>query len=293
MEIIKANPQGFCKGVIRAIEITKNTLNTNPKPIYILGSIVHNAHITNAFKELGLIEIDEATLPKIKSGTIIFTAHGVSKNIYDIARSNNLNIVDATCPMVKKIHSIVNKKCKEGYQVAFLGKSNHEETKGVLGISNNVTLVGDDLTINDIKDKCILVCQTTLSFPDVLKTYSLLKDKYPNLELSNQICDATFSRQTAAVKASQNVDLAIVVGDKNSNNANTLVKTIITSCQVKAILIESVNDLIDFDFKNIKTVSLTSAASTPYVLVKEVENYLLNKNTNFENIENFKYLETN
>lgn len=293
MEIIKANPQGFCKGVIRAIEMTKVTLKTNPKPIYILGSIVHNTHITNAFKELGLIEIDENTLPNIKKGTIIFTAHGVSKKIYDIAKDNNLNIVDATCPMVKKIHNIVSNKCNEGYQVAFLGKIGHEETKGVLGISNNVTLVTDDLTINNIKDKCILVCQTTLSFPDVLKTYSILKDKYPNLELSNQICDATFSRQTAAVKASQNVDLAIVVGDKNSNNANTLVDTIITSCNVKAILVESVKDLLKYDFTNIKKVSLTSAASTPYILVKAVEKYLQNQDTNIENIKSVQYLETN
>lgn len=290
MEIIKANPQGFCKGVIRAIKCTTNALNNCPKPVYILGSIVHNDHITNAFKNLGLIEINEETLPNIKSGTIIFTAHGVSKHIYNIAKSNNLNIVDATCPMVKKIHNIIEEKCKDGYQVAFLGKLNHEETNGVLGISNNITLVNDDLTIDSIKSKCILVSQTTLSFPTVLENYSILKEKYPNLELSNQICDATFSRQTAAVKVSKAVDLAIVVGDKNSNNANTLLKTITASCNVNAILIESAKDLLNYDFSNIKKVSLTSAASTPKVLVDEVERFLNNKNYKLRTINDIEYL---
>lgn len=281
IEIIKATPQGFCQGVIRAIRITKKALSdkNTVKPIYILGSIVHNKNITNAFKNLGLIEINENELDSINTGTIIFTAHGVSPKIKDLVKGKRLNIIDATCPMVEKIHNIIEEKCKEGYQIAFLGKKNHEETKGILGISNNVSLVGEDLTIKNPKDKCLLVCQTTLSFPKAIEAYSLLKDKYPQLELSNQICNATFSRQKAAVKASKNVDLAIVVGDKTSNNANTLAKTIEDSCNVKTILIESKDDLKDFDFTNIKKISLTSAASTPKIIVSEVENFLLGETT--------------
>lgn len=281
LEIIKANPQGFCQGVIRAMRITKKALSDKDtkRPIYILGSIVHNKNITNAFKCLGLIEIKEDDLKNISEGTIIFTAHGISPKIKKLVVDKGLSIVDATCPMVEKIHNIVSEKSQEGYQIAFLGKANHEETKGILDISSNVTLVKDDLTIENPQSKCLLVCQTTLSFPKVLESYSILKDKYPQLEISNQICNATFNRQKAAVRASRNVDLAIVVGDKSSNNANTLAKTIEESCHVKTILIESKDDLIGIDFKNIKKVSLTSAASTPKIIVTEVENFLLNEDT--------------
>ena len=145
-----------------------------------------------------------------------------------------------------------------------------------MGISDNVVLVNNN-TIPNFREKTILVSQTTLSTIETEKKYNLLKEKYPTLELSNQICNATFNRQKAAIKASLNVDLAVVVGDKMSNNCNTLRKSIEDSCNVKSILIETVDGFIDFDFTNISKVSLTSGASTPKVLVKEVYDFLKNK----------------
>ena len=279
MEVILVYPQGFCRGVIQAISITKKTLlnKETKKPVYILGNIVHNKHISLAFKNLGLITITKDDIKNLNHGTIIFSAHGVSPDTYDLAKSQGLEIVDATCPKVKEVHDIVKEKINEGYLVAFLGKKDHIETKGILGISENVVLVNDDLTIPNFKEKTILVSQTTLSLNETEKMYNILKEKYPTLELSNQICNATFNRQKAAIKASMNVDLAVVVGDKMSNNCNTLRKSIEDSCNVKSILIDSVNELINFDFTNISKVCLTSGASTPKVLVKEVYNFLKTK----------------
>ena len=278
MEVILVYPQGFCRGVIQAISITKKTLlnKETKRPVYILGNIVHNKHISLAFKSLGLITITKDDIKNLTYGTIIFSAHGVSPDIYDLAKSQGLEIVDATCPKVKEVHDIVKEKIDEGYLVAFLGKKDHIETKGILGISDNVVLVNNN-TIPNFREKTILVSQTTLSTIETEKKYNLLKEKYPTLELSNQICNATFNRQKAAIKASLNVDLAVVVGDKMSNNCNTLRKSIEDSCNVKSILIETVDEFIDFDFTNISKVSLTSGASTPKVLVKEVYDFLKNK----------------
>lgn len=279
MEVILVYPQGFCRGVIQAISLTKKTLLNKDikKPVYILGNIVHNKHISLAFKNLGLITITKDDIKNINEGTIIFSAHGVSPDIYDLVKSQGLDIIDATCPKVKEIHDIVKEKINDGYLVAFLGKSDHIETKGILGISDNVVLVTKDLTIPNFKDKTILVSQTTLSHIETEIVYNSLKEKYPTLELSNQICNATYNRQKAAIKASINSDLAVVVGDKMSNNCNTLRKSIEDNCNVKSILIESVEELIDFDFSNISKVTLTSGASTPKTLVKEVYNFLVYK----------------
>lgn len=278
MEVTLVYPQGFCRGVIQAISLTKKTLTDKSikKPVYILGNIVHNKHISLAFKNLGLFTITKDDIKNIHQGTIIFSAHGVSPDTYELAIKQGLDIVDATCPKVKEVHDIVKEKINEGYLVAFLGKKDHIETKGILGISENVVLVNDDLTIPNFKEKTILVSQTTLSTNETEKKYKLLKEKYPTLELSNQICNATFNRQKAAIKLSTGVDLAVVVGDKMSNNCNTLRKSIEDSCNVKSILIESVDELINYDFSGINKVSLTSGASTPKILVKEVYNFLIN-----------------
>ena len=269
-KIIKAHPQGFCDGVVRAINKTKEALNNpnTPRPIYILGSIVHNKEISNAFRSLGLITITFDNIKDIKTGTIIISAHGVSPSVIKAIKENNVNIIDTTCKKVQFLHELVKEKINLGYDVLFMGKENHEETRGVLGISDKVHLYKESDDYSKY-NKLILVCQTTLCYNDVLKEYEKIKQKYPQIEVACEICDATRLRQKAGLDASVSSDLVLVVGDRTSNNANSLVKTI-KEINQNCYLIEGIKDLKEISFKNIKTVTITSAASTPRVITDEV-----------------------
>lgn len=275
-KIIKAHPQGFCDGVVRAIKMTKDALNdpNTPRPIYILGSVVHNKEISNAFKSLGLIEINHNDISNIKEGSIIISAHGVAPSVIESIKNNNVNIIDTTCKKVKYLHNLVKEKIDSGYDVLFIGKENHEETKGVLGISNKVHLY-DTSSDYSKYNKLILVCQTTLCYKDVLKEYEQIKLKYPNIEIACEICDATYLRQKAGIESSKDSDLVLVIGDKTSNNANSLVKTI-KEINPNCYLIEQIEDLKDINFNNIKNITITSAASTPKAITDEVVETLNN-----------------
>ena len=269
-KIIKAHPQGFCDGVVRAIKMTKDALNnpSTPKPIYILGSIVHNKEISNAFKSLGLITITFDDIKDIKMGTIIISAHGASPSVIKEIKENNVNIIDTTCKKVQFLHELVKEKINLGYDVLFMGKENHEETRGVLGISDKVRLY-KELDDYSKYNKLILVCQTTLCYNDVLKEYELIKQKYPTIEIACEVCDATYLRQKAGLEASKDADLVLVVGDRTSNNCNSLVKTI-KEINSNCHLIEGIKDLKEISFTNIKTITITSAASTPKAITDEV-----------------------
>ena len=269
-KIIKAHPQGFCDGVVRAIKMTKAALNnhTTPKPIYILGSIVHNKEISNAFRSLGLITITFDDIKNIKQGTIIISAHGVSPSVIKTIKENNVNIIDTTCKKVQFLHNLVKEKVDNGYDVLFMGKETHEETRGVLGISDKVHLYTKNDDYSKL-NKLILVCQTTLCYNDVLKEYELIKQKYPTIEIACEVCDATYLRQKAGLEASKDADLVLVVGDKTSNNCNSLVKTI-KEINSNCHLIEGIKDLKEISFTNIKTITITSAASTPKAITDEV-----------------------
>lgn len=277
--ITKAHPQGFCDGVVRAIKLTKDALlsKDTKRPIYILGSTVHNKEISKAFASLGLLKISHEDLKKIMEGTVIISAHGVAPSVYETLKKNNVDIIDTTCKKVVALHDLIKEKIDLGYTVIFMGKANHEETIGALGISDKVLLFNENTDYSKI-DKAILVCQTTLCFSDVANKFSELKQKYPSLELSCEICDATRVRQSAALNASKTSDLVLVVGDKESNNANTLVKSI-KNTNKECYLIEGVSDLKDINLNNIKNITITSAASTPRVIVNEVIDTLNNIDT--------------
>lgn len=285
MEITKLTPRGFCKGVVNAIHIINKALenNTYKKPIYMLGNIVHNKNVVEAFKSKGIIILDGESrvemLKKINEGTVIFTAHGVSDEVRNIATMKGLDIVDATCKDVKKTHDVIKEKLLEGYLLLFYGKENHPETEGIIGISDEIILITDktDLsTLPKYSGKIIITNQTTMSFLDVIKIYNKLKEIYPQLELVDEICNATRRRQEAVINA-EGYDLIIVVGDKLSNNTKMLKE--LASNKTKAIQVETLNDLKNIDLSNFNKIAITAGASTPKSILEEIV-FNLEHNTN-------------
>ena len=284
MKVIKIIPRGYCHGVVKALNKVVETINNKEikKPIYILGDIVHNKNITNAFNELGVITLNKKTrkemLEEIDSGTVIITAHGIDYHLIEYAKNKGLCVVDATCSDVYKTHEIVFNKIKNNYQVIYIGKKNHPEPEGVIGIDpNNIFLVENKNDIDNLKltsNKLCIINQTTMSKWDVLELMEYAKKKYENLEIINEICSATSERQEAVYHFSNDVELVYVVGDNSSNNSKKLVE--VARKKTKAILI---NDVFDIDINylidnKINTIGVTSGASTPSIITKQVIDYL-------------------
>lgn len=279
MEIVRISQQGFCKGVINAIAIINKALKNNNiiHPIYMLGGLVHNKHIINAYENKGIKIIN--SLDNINSGTIIITAHGVSDTIIDIIKSRNLNIINATCFDVTKTHNIIKDKIIDGYTIVFYGKRTHPETKGILGISENIQLIEshrdiDSLEINN--DKIIFATQTTMSYLDVLEIKDLVAKKYSHIESLIDVCNATKVRQNALINEAKDADLCVVVGDPTSNNSNKLKEVCLKYTNTPCIMIESIIDLKDYDFSKCNKIVITSGASTPPAIVTEVINGIKN-----------------
>lgn len=279
MEIIKITPQGLCKGVINAINIINKTLEdpSIPQPIYMLGSLVHNENIIKAFQERGIIILEGKSrlelLDDIDTGTVIFTAHGVGEKVIKKAKGKGLYIVNATCKDVKKTHDLIKNTLQGGKKVLYYGKKNHPETEGTLLISDDIILIEDGYDLNnlpEISGGLILTNQTTMSYLDVIKVYENLLSKYPQLELIEEICNATRFRQEAVIKMAKDSDLCLVVGDKKSNNTQKLVETAEKYTQAKCIKIESVEDLNNIDLDQYQTISITAGASTPRAIVEEI-----------------------
>lgn len=284
MIIKKIEPQGFCGGVKRAIDIANEIVNNSStkRPIYMLGSLIHNYHIIDEFKNKGVILLDdkltkEEMIDMVDDGTIIISAHGISPNLIKKAQAKGLNIIDTTCPYVELIHKKITDAINNDTDVIYIGTKSHPEVCGVLGISGKIHLVSNEDEINslDIKNKKIYVTnQTTLSIYDISKYYDLIKSKYPNAFIDNKICNATTIRQEA-VYNQEIVDLCIIVGDKKSSNTKKL-KQVSEERGINTILIDSVNELKDYNFKDINSISISSGASTPSYLVDEVIEYIKN-----------------
>ncbi|MDE5867807.1 MAG: 4-hydroxy-3-methylbut-2-enyl diphosphate reductase, partial [Anaeroplasmataceae bacterium] len=277
MKINKISPQGYCGGVSNALHQIESVLNdsSTPKPIYMLGSVIHNAYVISKLQEKGLILIEDKTkkrielLDEIESGTVIFSAHGVSKAVYQKAQLKNLHIIDTTCPKVAIIAKQMEHHLNSGYTCAYIGMKHHPECEGILGISDSIILIE---TTKDIKklplNKSLYITnQTTLSILDTKEIYDEIKLKFPRAILDNKICNATSVRQEA-ISNQEKVDLCIIVGDIHSSNAKKLVLAG-KNAKINTILVESVKDLQSIDLTNIESVSISSGASTPNELVDE------------------------
>lgn len=284
MEVIKVSPRGYCYGVVDAMVIARNAaLDKNlPRPIYILGMLVHNENVTEAFKEEGIITLDgknrKEILEKVDKGTVIFTAHGVSPEIRQLAKEKGLVTIDATCPDVTKTHVIIEEKTKQGYEVIYIGKKGHPEPEGAIGVAPGlVHLVSntDDIDQLDIKnDKIIITNQTTMSSWDVKDLMEYCLKKFPQAEIHNEICQATQVRQEAVAKQAGDADVLIVVGDPKSNNSNRLAQVSEEIAGTKSYRVGDVTE-IEIDWiRNAKRVAVTSGASTPTPITKEVIQFL-------------------
>lgn len=279
-------PRGFCKGVYFAIEKVKEILNSKeyPKPIYVLGYIVHNKFVVEELKALGAITLDDLTksrlelIDNINSGTIVISAHGTPIDVINKIKAKGLTLVDATCKDVYITHDLIKEYLKKDYDIIYIGKKNHPETNASLALGKNIYLVETIKDIETIKtDKKIFVTnQTTFSIKDILPIHEAINLKFPNAIITEEICNATRLRQNAIIKANSDVDLCYIVGDKRSNNSRNLVKISEKFTKTKTLLIQSVKDIKESDIKAIKVVSVSSGASTPEYLTKAVIDFLDN-----------------
>ncbi|MDQ0231616.1 4-hydroxy-3-methylbut-2-enyl diphosphate reductase [Metabacillus malikii] len=284
MDVIKIAPRGYCYGVVDAMVIAKNAAldKTLPRPIYILGMIVHNKHVTDAFEEDGIITLDGKNrldiLQKVNEGTIIFTAHGVSPEVRKIAKEKGLVTLDATCPDVTKTHDLIREKEAEGYHVIYIGKKGHPEPEGAVGVAPHIVHLVE--SVEDVSElsiensKIIVTNQTTMSQWDVADIMDKVKEKYPHAETHKEICLATQVRQEAVAEQAGQADLTIVVGDPKSNNSNRLAQVSQEIAGTKAYRISDLSELKIEWLKNVKTVAVTAGASTPTPITKKVIQFL-------------------
>lgn len=284
MDVVRIAPRGYCYGVVDAMVLARQAAadKSLPRPIYILGMIVHNSHVTNAFEEEGIITLDGPNrfeiLQKVDKGTVIFTAHGVSPLVRQLARDKGLTTVDATCPDVTRTHDLILDKKEKGYEVVYIGKKGHPEPEGAVGIAPDIVHLiekEDEITELDIKsDKIVITNQTTMSQWDVQDIMLKVKEKYPNAEIHQEICMATQIRQEAVAEQAKDVDLTLVVGDPRSNNSNRLAQVSEEIAGTPAHRIADVSEIKLEWLMNIEKVAITAGASTPTPITKEVIAFL-------------------
>ena len=278
INISLANPRGFCAGVERAILIVEKTLEKYGAPIYVHHEVVHNKFVINELKKKGVIFVE--SLKEIpNSSHVIFSAHGVSKAIVKESNKFNLISIDATCPLVTKVHREVNKLSNDEYTIIMIGHKGHPEVEGTMGqieknsLTNQIHLVENIEDVNKLKvsnpNKLSYVSQTTLSIDDTKKIIDALEDKYPLITgpKSNDICYATQNRQEAVKQMFSQHDLVFVVGSKNSSNSNRLLD-MVKDKNIDAILIDDMTQFQSKWIKNKKSIGITAGASAPEILVQ-------------------------
>jgi 4-hydroxy-3-methylbut-2-enyl diphosphate reductase len=275
MELVLAKPRGFCAGVVRAIDIVKIALEVHGPPVYVFHEIVHNRHVVAELRAQGAAFVDD--LAAVPEGAVtIFSAHGVSNAVVAQARERRLEVIDATCPLVTKVHLQARRYSQQGYGIVIIGHLGHEEVEGTMGsVDGPVYLVSTPMAVAalEVADPGLLayVTQTTLSLDDTREVIDALKRRFPNIQGPdvNDICYATQNRQNAVRELVRQVDLLLVVGARNSSNSNRL-REVGESYRVPAHLIEDEHDLDASWFEDVSRVGVTAGASAPEVLVQGV-----------------------
>ena len=282
MQIILANPRGFCAGVDRAITIVERAIELFGAPVYVRHEVVHNRYVVNRLKQLGAIFIED--INEVPDNTIlIFSAHGVSKAVREEAKQRKLRIFDATCPLVTKVHMEVARSSYRGEEVILIGHAGHIEVDGTMGQYNNpqggIYLIESIEDVNKLKIKdenhLCFTTQTTLSVDDTAEIIAALKQRFPNIRSprKNDICYATTNRQQAVKQLSSRADIVLVVGSKNSSNSNRLAELARRSSK-NAYLIDYASDIQQEWLVNARTIGVTAGASAPDILVQQVIEHL-------------------
>ena len=297
IKIYLASPRGFCAGVDRAIEIVKKSLEKYGSPVYVRHEIVHNKHVVESLKKIGAIFVEELDEIKDKSRPVIFSAHGVPKSIPEQAENLKMDYIDATCPLVSKVHREAENLNKKGDHILLIGHRNHPEVIGTMGQLENG---GIDLieNIEDAKNyqnksnkELAYVTQTTLSVDDTKDIIAELKRKFPEIKepKKDDICYATTNRQSAVKKIASFCDMFFVIGSRNSSNSVRLVEVAKKSGCENSLLIHSESEIPFDKIDKCKTIGISSGASAPEILVEEFINNLKKKfNIKIENTEVIK-----
>ena len=295
LKIFLASPRGFCAGVDRAIEIVNKALDKFGSPVYVRHEIVHNKQVVEDLKKRGAIFVEELSEIKDSSRPVIFSAHGVPKSVPIDAKNKKLNFVDATCPLVSKVHRESEQLHKNGYDIILIGHNHHPEVIGTMGQLPNgsiklVETINDARTLDTSKFKKPLayITQTTLSVDDTKNIINILKNKFPNIKgpVKEDICYATTNRQKAVKEIAKNCDLFFIIGSRNSSNSVRLVEVAKNAGCKKSILMHHGKQLPLEDIKKSKAIGISSGASAPEELVQNLINELkLNFNVSIEEIK--------
>ena len=294
--VLLLKPRGFCAGVVRAIDIVKIALDTFGAPIYVRREIVHNRYVVNELAEKGAIFVHE--IDDVPDGQrVIYSAHGVSPAVREMSKGRNLKVIDATCPLVTKVHIEAVKFAKQGYSLVLIGHRDHDEIEGTLGEAPTVTQVVSNVAeveVLEVPDpnRVAYLTQTTLSLAEAHDIIAALKLKYPNIAgpHSQDICYATENRQVAVRNVAHNADLVLVVGSTNSSNSNRLVE-VSRNLGTIGYLIDNSHAIDPAWLKDVSTVAVTAGASAPEVLVEDVVNYL--RQNGFSSVEEIEVMPEN
>ena len=281
MEVVRITPRGYCHGVVEAIRMAKKVGDERPDgdPVTMLGYLVHNEHVTRDLEDHGvrLVASDDRSegLRQIERGTVIFTAHGISPAVVEEARARGLRVVDATCSDVTRTHDLVRSLVGRDIHVVYIGKRGHPEPAGVMGVAPDHTTLVE--TIEEVAEldfapgtALAVTCQTTLSMWDTQAIIDALVERYPDIEVHNEICRATQERQEAAVLAATDVDCVVVVGSSRSSNSRRLVQVVEERGGKPAHLVDTAADVRPEWFTGMRRVGVTAGASTPSQITRAV-----------------------
>jgi 4-hydroxy-3-methylbut-2-en-1-yl diphosphate reductase len=283
--LLLLKPRGFCAGVVRAIDIVRIALDAFGPPIYVRKEIVHNRYVVEELKAKGAIFVDEVY--EVPDGQrLIYSAHGVSPSVREASKLRNLRVIDATCPLVTKVHVEAVKYAKGGYSIILIGHRDHDEVIGTLGEAPDVTQVvgsADEVESLNVADptRVAYITQTTLSLDETRDVIDALRRRFPLIEgpHAQDICYATQNRQTAVKDVAHQADLLLVVGSENSSNSNRLVE-VSTNLGTPSYLIDTADDIKPEWLNGKKNVALTAGASAPEILVEQVVEFLKHKGFN-------------
>jgi 4-hydroxy-3-methylbut-2-enyl diphosphate reductase len=282
-KVLLAAPRGYCAGVDRAVETVERTLALHGAPVYVRKQIVHNLHVVRTLEAKGAIFVDE--LDEVPEGSIVvFSAHGVAPVVHEQAAQRRLRSIDATCPLVTKVHNEARRFATEGYQILLIGHEGHEEVVGTSGEApESITLVDGPADAAGVQvddpSKLVWLSQTTLSVDETLQTVDALRERFPTLQSppSDDICYATQNRQAAVKTIAPQVDLFLVVGSTNSSNSVRMVEVARDAGANAAYLVENAASIDEAVLDGVTTVGLSSGASVPEILVTEVLDWLADR----------------
>jgi len=276
-KVVLANPRGFCAGVVRAVEIVERALKLFSPPIYVFHEIVHNKHVVDDLSKREVVFVD--SLDEVPEGAVcVFSAHGVSPQVRDLAMSRRLRVIDATCPLVTKVHMEAIRFTREGYSLVLIGHPEHDEVEGTMGEAP-MLLVGSVADVEGLEvpdpDKVIYLTQTTLSLDDTAEIVEALRRKFPKLHSppKDDICYATQNRQNAVKEIAHKVDVLLVIGSQNSSNSQRL-REVSVATGVPAYLINDETEIRPEWLEGAEIVGVTAGASAPEAFVLSVIDYL-------------------